>query len=110
MAFTEKNYARTQLGSTISTIYTVPASTTSIIKSIHLTNTTTTNKRVTLHIVPNAGSAGDDNKIFDEFMVPANGVVEYNSWRVMDTAGDTVQGFADSATSVTIHLDGADIT
>ena len=110
MAFAEKNIVRTQLGAVNATLYTVPASTTTVLKNIHLTNTSSSTKKVTLYLVDNGGSATDANKLFHQVSVPGSGILEYCGWKVLDTPGDTIQGFADSASSVTIHVDGAEIS
>jgi tagatose-1,6-bisphosphate aldolase non-catalytic subunit AgaZ/GatZ len=108
--FQEKNLVRQQLTAVIATLYTVPGGMQTIVRNVHFTNTTNANRRVTLHLVAFGDSAVDGNKLFHEILVPANGVFEYCSWRVLNSAGDTIRGFADAANSVTVHIDGAEIS
>lgn len=110
MGFSEKNIVRTQLGAVNAVLYTVPAATTTVLKNIHFTNTTGGVKKVTLYLVDNGDSPTDANKLFNQTPVPSSGILEYCGWKVLDTPGDTIQGFADSGASVTLHVDGAEIS
>jgi hypothetical protein len=108
--FQEMNLVRTQLPLAVGVLYTVPAGKQTIVKSVVFVNTTNVNHRATLYLVPFGGSPVDGNKLFSETLVPANGVFDFCSWKVLNNAGDTIQGFADSASSITVHIDGAEIS
>ena len=74
MAFQEKRLGYGQLASgSQTTLYTVPAATTGIVKTIIITNTTATDATVELWHVDSGGSVGDTNKILDDFTVPEIG-------------------------------------
>jgi len=76
---------------TASNVYTASstANSYSIIKTISICNTTTTDKTVTIHLVPNSGSAGANNKIMSNVVVPANDTIYSNMVYVLN-AGDAV--------------------
>lgn len=85
-ADTFKKLAQGQLGTSTSTLYTVPASTATLIKEIHLANTTGSNVvGVTFYISGTAVS----NQITGTITVPANGTAVFNAggWSVYDSAG-----------------------
>jgi len=76
---------------TASNVYTASstANSYSIIKTISICNTTTTDKTVTIHLVPNSGTAGANNKIMSNVVVPANDTIYSNMVYVLN-AGDAV--------------------
>ena len=67
------------------TLYTVPAATSAIVKNIVMTNTTGNEAVVHLHVVPSGGSAQTSNKILSNYPVPANGVAVLDCSIVMPT-------------------------
>lgn len=85
-----KTLAQGQLASSAGTLYTVPASTQTFIKSIHLANTTSAD-------VPGvklfSGGTGAGNQITGSFTIPANGwaAFEENGWNVYDATGARLQ-------------------
>lgn len=85
-----KRFYLGQPGTTMASIYTVPANTTGIIKEIILTNTTATPADISLSIVPSGGSAGLNNRIFEQKEIPANGSEIIQLTTVVE-AGDTIQ-------------------
>jgi len=54
------------------TLYTVPASTSTVLSVMVITNVTSSATTLEVWHVPNAGSAGDSNAIFSDISVPAN--------------------------------------
>lgn len=108
MALTPKQLcAVTQLGTTISTVYTVPSATTTIVKQILVANVTSTAATATIHFVPSAGSASASNKVFGEITISANSTQVIDLSTVLPT-GATVQALAGSATSINIHISGVE--
>ena len=106
MAMTQtKLHDPSQLGTSVSTLYTVPASTTAILKQITLCNTSATNRTVQLYIVPNAGTAAVANALLYDATVDAKSTMFVNLSSVMET-GATLQGLASAAATVTIHSSG----
>ena len=99
MATTSKALARTAAATSSTTLYTVPASTTTVITNIVVTNT--------------AGSAGtftlnlDGVAIATTASVPANDVVIFDIKQVLATT-KTITGLA-SATTINFHISGVEI-
>jgi hypothetical protein len=86
---TYKALAQGQLGSSSSTLYTVPASTQAFIKGIHLANTTTSPVSGIKLFVSGTAAA---NQLTGSLTIPANGwaVYEENGWRIYDSRGRIV--------------------
>ena len=74
-SLTEKNLARQAVSNVTETLYTAPASTTTIIKDIHICNNGGTRRWFSIWLVPNGDSATDENVLFFEFDIPANDFV-----------------------------------
>jgi hypothetical protein len=109
MAFTEKSIYRQAVSDTTETLYTVPASTTTIIKDIHICNNSATACWVSLWLVSNKGSASDENVMFYQWNVPANDFVHWSGYQILDTAGDTIQAQSETADQVTAIISGAEL-
>lgn len=97
----------TQLGTTISTIYTVPSATSTIVKQILIANVTSTAATATVHFVPSAGSASSSNKIFGEITISANSTQVIDLSTILPT-GATIQALAGAANSINIHASGVE--
>jgi hypothetical protein len=97
------------LGTSASTLYTVPASTTATFRSITICNTDTNIRKVTVYIVASGGSAGVLNTIYDALVLEPGQTYTDDTIRTM-MAGDFIQAFADSANLVSLRVDGAEIT
>lgn len=83
------------------TKYTVPASTVTTIKHLHVQNPTALSVTFTLSI--GADAAG--TRIYDVFAIPANQVLDVFCMYVL-TAGEIVQAFASTNNVLTLTLDG----
>jgi hypothetical protein len=57
-----------------STLYIVPPATTTIVKNIVMTNTTSDDATLHLSVVPAAGSPSASNRVLSDHTVPANGI------------------------------------
>lgn len=111
MSFTEKQLGQAQIASgSKTTLYTVPASTVGIVRDMVIVNTTGTDRTIEVWLVPNGGSAGDDNCIIAGVPVWANDHLHWRGWQVLDTAGDTIQAEAEAASAITITVSGAEVT
>ena len=111
MTITEKRLGQGQIANgSRTTLYTVPSSTTGIIKSINIANTTASPVTISIWHVPNGGSYGDSNAILKTLTIPANDFTHINTYMPMNTAGDTLQAEAGTATAITISVYGAEIT
>jgi hypothetical protein len=64
------------------TIYTVPASTSTVVAEIMIANITASAATVSMWHVPNAGAAGDTNILFDIVNVPASSTCSYANGRL----------------------------
>jgi len=106
MAMTQtKLHAPVQLSNSVGTHYTVPGSTTTIVKQIALCNTSANNRTVDVHLVPNGGTAGVANAVIYNVVVDATSTTFVNMSAVMD-AGDFIAAKAQVASAVTMHSFG----
>lgn len=60
-----------------------------IIRTINVCNTSSSDKTFSIHIIPSGGSAGANNKVISNVTVPANDVIYSNSIYVLN-AGDVL--------------------
>ena len=108
-----QNIVPTKLGQAaittgVTTLYTVPASTRTLLKEFSIANTTGAAINVRVFLVPSGGSAGTGNAFLYDASVPANNALQYDGVQVMN-AGDTIQVQAASA-GLTITASGAQAT
>lgn len=111
MAF--QNITPTKLGQAaittgVTTLYTVPASTRTLLKEFSIANTTGAAINVRVFLVPSGGSAGTGNAFLYDVPVPNANALQYDGVQVMN-AGDTIQVQAASA-GLTITASGAQAT
>lgn len=109
MAF--QNITPTKLGQAaigvgVTTLYTVPASTRTLLKEFSIANTTGAPINVRVFLVPAAGAPGTGNAFLYDVAVPANNALQYNGVQVMN-AGETIQVQA-AAVGLTITASGAE--
>lgn len=98
-----KLFEPTQLGTTITTIFTAQADpTTTVIKNmrIRLTNTSSSVLQATLYCVPSGSSASTANQFLCQSGVAVNGYVDIDVPSM--AAGDSLQGLASGA-GITVH-------
>lgn len=91
---------------TVTTVYTVPASTRTLLKDIDIANTTAGAITVRVYIVPSAGSPATSNALFYGVSIAANTTLQWTGTQIM-TASETLQAEA-SATGLTIRASGAE--
>lgn len=106
--YTEKQLAQNaQATTTETTIYTVPASTTAIVKQIIVCNTTASAANYSISIVPSGGAAGDTNRIVKTISFAANSTTIYDLSQVMATGGfiSILQG---TASAITVTISGVE--
>ncbi len=109
MAF--QNITPTKLGQAaitvgVTTLYTVPAATRTLLKEFSIANTTGAAINARVFLVPAAGVAGTANAFLYDVAVPANNALQYNGVQVMN-AGETIQIQA-AAVGLTITASGAE--
>jgi hypothetical protein len=90
----------------VTTLYTVPASTRTLLKEFSIANTTGAPINVRVFLVPVAGTAGTGNAFLYDVPVPDANALQYNGIEVLN-AGDTIQIQAASA-GLTIIASGAE--
>ncbi len=104
MADTAKRLAGPVAGTgSAATLYTVPASTTSILRNLHVANTSTT--RQTFRMSIGADAAG--TRLYSDTPVEAGSVIDWSGFQVL-TAGETLKWSAPS--SLTITVSGVEAT
>ena len=104
-----------QLPSSTGTLYTSPAApgVGTQVTSTKLVNTTAAPVLVTIYVVESGGTAADNRALCKNFSVPADGLpyelLEGAEAQFYLNAGDTLQGLAGAASSITIHLSGVEL-
>lgn len=106
MAETFKKLYQGQVPSTATTLYTVPASTSSVVKSMRIVNTSTTTS-ITIKLWN--GGTTDAYVILPATSIDAGGFAEFEGTFTM-AAADTLAGQAGSASSITLTVWGVEIT
>lgn len=102
--FTIKSLGDGQLAATKGTLYTVPASTRTIIKSITLVNTSASAVTVNIYLKPGATSRRIMPK---DLSIAAGALVEINAGYTLE-AGDLIEGDASVATTVDYTINGVE--
>lgn len=95
------------IAATLTTRYTVPASTRTLVKDITICNTSTTSAtNVSVYLIPSAGTAGVSNILISNVLISPNGLFQWTGVQIMN-AGDFIQDIA-SATGCTINISGGE--
>lgn len=97
-----KLFSPTVLGTTVSTLYTVPSiPATNILRGgrIRFSNTTTAAVTVTAYAVNSGGSASAGNAFLTGYTVTSNSYIDVDL--PLMAIGDTIQALSSSATSIT---------
>lgn len=72
------------------TLYTVPASTIAVVKSLDIANLLGTPTGVFVHLVPTGGSPDITNALMYGLEIPAQGMASWEGAQILDTAGDYI--------------------
>jgi len=104
-----KQLGQLALGTSASIIYTVPASTNTIIKEMAICNTSSSAVSVNVYMVPSGGTAGATNAVISGYSIAANLPAFFTGLNTIIPAGATIQGSA-SASGVTITISGAEVS
>lgn len=94
-----------ELTTSTSTLYTTPASTTTIVKEILFSNKTGSARTVTLRLVPDGASESNVHDIFSDININANETLSFACSIVLNT-GDLIKSFASANTAVNIIANG----
>lgn len=108
MANTPKRLYQGQPGTAETTLYTVPASVSTIIKEIILCNTTSTAATISISAVPSGGTAGVANRIIAGFSVAANDTKTVPLSTVLNT-GDFLSALQGTASAITVTTSGVEM-
>ena len=109
MVFTEANLFHGLVTNGTDTLYTVPGSTTAIVKDIHIANTSATAATITIWIDPNGTSATDAEAIIKSWSVPANDFLHWSGFMVMAAAA-TIKATAGTTNVIAVSINGALLT
>lgn len=96
-------------GTSETTLYTVPASTTAIVKQIVIANVTASANTVGVSLVATGATAGTINRIFFDQSVAAGAVIVLDLSQVLNT-GDFISAKTTVAAAFNIHVSGVLIT
>lgn len=95
-----------ELPTTTAAIYTVPASTRALVKTIDIANNNLASVTVTVYMVPSGGTAGSDNILIPGVTIPASSVLQWSGIHVLDAAG-SIQAVA-ATTNVSAVISGGE--
>lgn len=98
-----------QPGTGVSTAYTVPAATTTILKSMDFCNTGTAAVSLNVYIVPSGGTASAANAMMSSLSIPNASNEGWEGEMVLNT-GDTIQHSASVAASITAFYNGVELS
>ena len=87
-------------------IYTCPSNTRAYVKDITVCNTTGSAVTLFLSLVPEQGTAGTANALFNAHSIAANTTYQWKGTQIMNES-ETLQ-FKGSATGLTINISGAE--
>jgi hypothetical protein len=90
----------------VTTLYTVPASTRAFVKNLDIVNTSAGPLTYRVFLVPSAGSAGTGNALFYDFSIDTKENIQWTGTQILN-AGDTIQIQASGA-GITITASGAE--
>lgn len=95
----------TQLTTSAVTQYTAPASTTAIVRNIHVANTTATAATFTLSIGTNAAAT----QLYGAVTIPANSALDWSGFIVVATT-EIIQALAGTGTALTLTISGVEVS
>lgn len=104
---TPKRLVQAELGNASTTLYTVPASTSTIVKDMWLCNASGSSRTVTVDLVKSGGSVGDASKVYAANTLAANTTLGVRCSLVMET-GDTLRAHADSTGAIGFNVSGVE--
>jgi hypothetical protein len=87
------------------TVYTVPASTTAILRSVHVNNESGSTATFTLSI----GTDGAGKRLWSAVDIPTKSSFDWSGFIVM-AAAEVIQSSAGTATALTLTVSGVEVT
>lgn len=92
---------------TLTTVYTVPTLTRTIVKDIDICNTSSVSAlTVTVYLVPSGGAAGTSNTLVPGITIAPNAMFQWSGSQIIN-AGDFIQATG-SAAGLTINISGGE--
>ena len=95
----------TLLTASEATLYTVPASTTAILRGLRVANNDTTTVNLTMSI--GADAAG--TRLYSAFGLTAKSVHDWSGFHVL-AAAETLRGYASAANALTVTVSGVEVS
>jgi hypothetical protein len=92
-----------------SAVYSVPASTKTIVKQILIGNTSSVDLTATVHFVPSGGSPTNDNAVFSDIYVSANNTLSIEIKSVLSESS-SIHALASASASLNIHISGVEVS
>ena len=102
MANTFKNYVSAAVGTSETTVYTVPSSTTAVIIGCNIANVTSSQIKVTLKVA--------DTHVVKTVPVPANSAISVLDGKIIAETTDTVKVTSDTASSADVIVSALEQT
>lgn len=94
-----------QLAASAATVYTVPASTTALLRNLHVCNTGSSPATLTVSI--GADAAG--TRLWNAVTVQPGGWLDWTGFMVM-TATEVLQAYASAASTLTLTVSGVEVS
>lgn len=94
------------IGTSTTTLYTVPPSKRAFVKNLDFVNTSAGSLTYRIFLVPSAGTAGTDNAIFYDFPIDSKENIQWTGTQILNE-GDTIQ-VQSSGTGITVTASGAE--
>jgi hypothetical protein len=107
--YTPKEFYIGQPGTTATTLFTVPVSTTYIVKCINICNTTSSAATITVNKVASGGSASAANRMLSSLNINANDTVMIDNISWTMTAGQFISALQGTSSALTIYFSGLEV-
>lgn len=98
-------FARSAMATSLTTIYTVPASVQAVVQDIEICNTAGGSGSFTVYLVPSGGTPSAANALFSAQTLAGNTTFQWKGTQILGTGG-TIRAFANAST-MTIMISGA---
>ena len=109
MAYTPVKMGQAQVQDTATTIHTVPAVTTALLRDMMICNVDSSAHTITVYLDPDGTTASDATAILDAFSIPANDFRHWSGYQVLEAAA-TLKAVADTSNVITITAAGIHVT
>ena len=96
-----------QPGTTDTLLYTVPGATKTVVRGIHVANTTGSAATITLGL-DSAAALAAANHFLSAVSVPANGTYDWSGFQVLNAA-ETIRALQGTSTALTVHISGIEV-